>query len=808
MSKIQYRVDELRVDGKNKLVISGWVVYDEDYTLKVIINENEIRDLEVNNSERPDVKDAIKDAPLQCGFQNIVPIEDVELENVKIQLAYKEEVKIIEEKHKEELFLDEILYSIDQVHIIRNKIYMSGWVFSRNENPIEIKCEDIEDLEVKRVQRPDVKKCYSELQDLYIGFIIRGNLKAKKIELSFSTDNSKITYKINVLAHKYEKLKKLMTLVSLTSITKALRVLFTKGPKEFYRKLRRKFIRADEITIDYMDWYKGKAPTLNDLQLQTKAKFKYMPKVSIIVPTYNTPIKFLEEMIESVISQSYTNWELCIADGSDRKKAPKVKECLEAYKEKDSRIKVKYLEKNGGISENTNAALEMADGEFIGLFDHDDLLTPDALYEVVKVINEKEDVDFIYSDEDKIEADTGRLYDPHFKQDWAPDTFRSYNYICHFTVIKKALLEKVGYFRKEFDGSQDYDLFLRLTEKANRIYHISKILYHWRAHPNSTAQKLEAKSYVVDAGIRALEEHLKRIGLEGTAESGLQEGVYNIKYLIKDNPKISIIIPNKDHKEDLKLCIDTILQKSTYNNYEIIVVENNSETKKIRKYYQEIQKQDNIQVVTWNEGFNYSKINNFGAEYATGEYLILLNNDIEIITPNWMEEMLMHCQREDVGIVGAKLYYPDNTMQHAGVIIGIGGVAGHSHKYFDRDDPGYFSRLKIVQNLSAVTAACLMVRKDVFDAVDGLDVGFEVAFNDVDFCLRVRQLGKKVIFTPYVECYHYESKSRGLEDSPEKQERFQNEINRFKERWGECMRDPYYNENLTLTSENFALKNN
>ncbi|MGL4774337.1 MAG: glycosyltransferase family 2 protein, partial [Clostridium sp.] len=566
-------------------------------------------------------------------------------------------------------------------------------------------------------------------------------------------------------------------------------------------KLRNTGIFRD--TVNYDEWFKKNKVTEETLQLQREHVFEYTPKISIVVPTYNTKKEFLIEMIESVRNQSYSNWELCIADG-----ASTLQETLETLKEyeSDERIKIKYLDKNLMISGNTNHALELVTGEYIGLFDHDDLLTEDALYEVVKVLNENRDADFIYSDEDKVDETGSEYFDPHFKPDWSPDTLTSYNYITHFTVFAKKLLNECGNFNSEFDGSQDYDMFLRLTEKANNIVHIPKILYHWRVHKNSTAGGIGQKKYAIDAAKKALKNHLNRMGYEGKIKDGLFAGSYKTEYSIIGNPKVSIVIPNKDQVDTLKKCINSILKRSTYKNYEIIIAENNSEEEKTFKYYKELESKNNIKVVVWDSGFNYSAINNFAVKQSSGEYIILLNNDIEIISNKWIEEMLMHAQRKDVGIVGAKLYYEDDTIQHAGVILGIGGVAGHSHKYFHRAEDGHVGRLKVIQNLSAVTAACLMVRRDVYDEVEGLDEEFKVAFNDVDFCMKVRTRNYNVIFTPYAEMYHYESKSRGSEDTPEKIKRFNGEIARFEEKWGLWIRDPYYNENLTLEREDFSLK--
>ena len=534
-----------------------------------------------------------------------------------------------------------------------------------------------------------------------------------------------------------------------------------------------------------------------------------LPRFSILTPLYNTPETFLREMIESVLAQTYENWELCLADGSDDAHAY-VERVVREYMARDNRsrprIVYKRLAENKGISENTNACLVMAGGDYIGLLDHDDILHPEALYLYAKEILER-GADFLYSDEATFHEAIDGSCIPHYKPDFSPDYLRSVNYICHLTVFSRKLYEQVGGFRNEFDGSQDYDMVLRLTEKARHIVHVPKVLYYWRAHAQSTAQDVHAKDYCIDAAKRALAEHLKRVGLKGTIEDAALSSRYRMKYEIEGEPLISVIIPNKDNIEMLKRCIDSILLRSSYQNFEILVVENNSEQQSTFQYYETLM-DERISVVRWKREFNYPAINNFGATFAKGEYILLLNNDTEVIAPDWLQEMLMFAQRKDVGAVGAKLYYPDDTVQHAGVIIGIGGVAGHSHKHFSRKSPGYFGRLVLVQNLSAVTAACMMMPKKVFDEVGGLDEAYKVAFNDVDLCMKIRKAGYLIVYTPYAELYHYESVSRGYEDTPEKVARFNGEVRRFQDLWADELAagDPYYNANLTLGREDFSLR--
>lgn len=603
----------------------------------------------------------------------------------------------------------------------------------------------------------------------------------------------KITKPLRVL---FDFLKRIPVL---KAVYKTLKSIKQHGFKYTFKKIRRKLkTKSDAAQVLY---------TPKDLEKQRKTKFDKDVKFSILVPLYNTPEKYLREMIDSVRNQTYAKWELCLADGSDTKHT-KIEKICKDYAKKDERIKYRRLEKNLGISGNTNACIDMSTGNYTALFDHDDLLHPAALYEVMRAICEK-NADFIYTDENTFHDTPKDAYCPHYKPDFSPDTLRSYNYICHFTVFKSSLLEKTGGFRPEFDGSQDYDMVLRLTEQAENIVHIPIILYYWRAHKNSVASDISAKPYTIVAAKKALAEHLDRLDIRGEVEDSSIPSTYRIKYEVQGEPLISIIIPNKDHVSDLDLCLKTIQERSTYRNFEVIVVENNSTEKETFEYYDVItEKYGNVKVVKWDYEFNYSKINNFGFKYASGDYVVLLNNDVEILTPDWLEEMLMFVQRKDVGAAGMMLYYSDDTIQHAGVIIGIGGVAGHSHKYFKRGDYGYASRLTIAQNLSAVTAAAVMIRSDVFREVSGLDDSFAVAFNDVDLCLRIREAGYLIVWTPYSEAYHYESKSRGLEDTPEKQERFKRECDRFYDRWDGFLKkgDPYYNPNLTLEREDFSTR--
>ena len=555
----------------------------------------------------------------------------------------------------------------------------------------------------------------------------------------------------------------------------------------------------------YQIWIKNNEPNEKEINEQRNKKFDYEPKISVIVPMYNTPVDFFKELVECLISQTYTNWELCLADGS-----PEKNEEIDEIINSDERIKYKFIGENKGIAGNSNEALNMATGDFIALLDHDDLIPEFSLYEIVNCINNNPDVEFIYTDEDKIDKKGGKRYEPYFKSDFAPDTLRANNYICHFSVYKKELMDKLKGFSEGYDGAQDYDLILRMSENTDKIVHIPKVLYHWRVHSLSTAQHGgTAKPYAYEAGIKAIQSHIDRLGLKGTVVHGETLGTYKINYDIVGNPKISILIPNKDYIATLKVCLDSIKRLTTYKNYEIIIIENNSEEDATFEYYKEIDGKDNIKVIYYPEKeFNYSKIINFGVKNADGEYIVQLNNDTEVITKNWLKEMLMFAQRDDVGAVGAKLFYPDKTIQHAGIVIGIGGVAGHVFKNMPENAHGYFSKESMIQNMSAVTAACIMTKKSIYEDVGYMDEKFKVAFNDVDFCLKIREKGKLIVYNPYVQFIHYESKSRGYEDTPEKIKRFKSEIDRFKEKWKKILNngDPYYNINLRLDNDQYDIK--
>lgn len=583
------------------------------------------------------------------------------------------------------------------------------------------------------------------------------------------------------------------------------------GPKGFFKKLNSRILRSKAQkrygTVSFPDAERIKA--------ERETVFERKIVFSILVPLYNTPEIFLREMIDSVLAQTYEGWELCLADGSDAEH-DYVERIVSEYREKDSRIVYKRLEKNAGISENTNACYELASGDYIGLFDHDDLIHPSVLYEYMKVIC-GEGADFLYCDETTFTGKSiNKMITPHFKPDFSPDNLSTNNYICHFSVFTRELAESIKadgrLFRKEYDGSQDHDLILRLTAKAEKIVHVPKLLYYWRSHAGSTAKDISVKSYAIDAAKGAVRSYLESKGYKNFELTSTRAfaTIFKITYEIQGDPKISILIPNRNHVGDLKRCINSIIGKSTWKNYEIIVIENNSNEDSIFEYYKEIEKLDNVRVVKFTGEFNYSAVNNLGAGDADGDYILLLNNDTEVIEPKWMEELLMYAQRPDVACVGGKLLYQDNTVQHAGIVIGLGAhrTAGHTHYGISNLNYGYMGRLCYAQNVTAVTGACLMVKSAIYKELGGLDENFKISLNDVDFCLRARQLGYLNIFTPFAELYHYESISRGSDEKGKNAERYNKEASDFKEKWKDALEkgDPYYNPNFSLDRSDYSLR--
>lgn len=583
-------------------------------------------------------------------------------------------------------------------------------------------------------------------------------------------------------------------------------------------------------------WIKANEPDEAALAKQRKeqSEFAIRPTFAIVVPLYFTKIRYLDEMIESVRAQTYDNWQLCLADASVRKSDEKrsatgagentaderesvaanspLTEHIKTWQKRDNRIRYTLLSENKGIAENTNAAMQLADisdDDFFVFIDHDDTISPDALYEFAKAIQEDEEIDVLYSDQDLIAEKSGKRRGALWKPDFNIDLLCSFNYISHLFAARKSLADKVGWLKKEYDGSQDYDFTLRTVEQARKIYHVPKLLYHWRESPSSVARDPHNKDYAYEAGKRAIEAHYKRFKIPATIEYTETPGQYRTVYHWEETPLISVVIPNKDHIEDLAKCVTSLEEKSTYREFEIIIVENNSEDAETFAGYDNLcRRYENIRVATYEGAFDYAAINNFGVKETKGDYLLLLNNDTEMIDGNLLSEMLGYCMRPDVGVVGARLFYPDHTIQHAGVIIGYGGVAGHAFLEYPETDPGDLCRIFLAQDYSAVTGACLMTKRKTFDEVGGLSPDLKISLNDVDYCLKVRLKGQLVVYNPYAKAIHYESKSRGYEDTPEKQARFEREKAIFRARWADLLAagDPYYNPNLTLDSGDFSLK--
>ena len=695
----------------------------------------------------------------------------------------------------------------EEEKVQQGMVRLRGWAIAPTSVEIRIFDENKKPLaaEIQRTDRVDVDQLYEELENPEkTGFFTEvTNVSGKCLYVVFKAGDKKTIKivplrKIEVLAKKVDKYAK-----------KGIRYWKSQGGAALAGKVISKVKTASTREIPYQKWITRHLPGKAELEKQRRTKLKYNPKISIVVPLYKTPEKYLRRLVESVQEQTYSNWELCLSDGSGADSP--VAGILKQLAASDKRIKVIPHDSALQISENTNSAIEAATGDFIAFADHDDELTPHALFECVKALNDHPETLVVYSDEDKMSMDGHKFFQPHFKPDYNPDLLCTVNYICHLFVVSRKVIDQVGMLRKEFDGAQDYDFIFRCVEavKDEEIYHVPKILYHWRCHEDSTAENPESKTYAFEAGRRAVQEHYNRTGIQAKVLDGEFLGLYRTEFIRDHDPLISIIIPNKDHIDDLKRCMDSIDQKSTYQNYEYVIVENNSTDPATFEYYKKLEAEnEKVHVVYWDGVFNYSAINNYGASFARGEYFLLLNNDTEIINPNCLEELLGYCMRSDVGAVGARLYYEDDTIQHAGVVIGFGGIAGHCFVLQPRGTTGYCHRIICAQDYSAVTAACMMVKRTAFEEVGGLSEELQVAFNDIDFCMKLRKAGYLIVYNPYAELYHYESKSRGLEDTPEKVARFNREISVFEKRWPDILRngDPYYNPNLTLKSQDFSLK--
>lgn len=702
-------------------------------------------------------------------------------------------------------YIDEFSYNEE------TKTYqVKGWAFSYEKEPITFSILNAAGKEVefdyKSKGRVDLYSLSMVDEDqIDCGYTIKwkGNAK-EKYSFVLKTKNyqsKEILQEKRSSQNVLSKVPKLFKMLSYQHFKNGFRILKKKG----FSGVIDRIVHGSSNWAEYDEWFNATKVTKEELERQRNTEFEFAPMISIIVATFNTKEEYLKEMIDSVRNQSYSNWQLCIGDGSTN---DSVEKYVKEHYGDDSRIVFKKLEKNYGISGNMNGALELVTGDYVGLFDHDDLLTPDCLYEFVASMQEVHH-DCVYSDEDKLNDKTKKFEDPHFKPDFSIDLLCSHNYITHFFVVNMDIVRKVGGMRSEYDGSQDHDFIFRCVEQANSVHHVPKILYHWRMHPLSTAMDPESKMYCYTSGKKAIESHFKRIGIDATVEMLPRPlyGMYHCKYTVKDHPLVSILIPNYNHKDLLKGCIESLMNVNTYSNMEIVIVENNSTEQEIFDYYKELEETySNVKVIYYEGDFNYSKINDYGVKYTHGEYILFLNNDTKVIEPDSIEDMLGVCQREDVGAVGAKLLYEDDTVQHCGVVVGYHGYATAAFSLIDRNDFGYMGRPRVSWDVSAVTAACLMTKREIFDEVGGFDEDFKVACNDVDLCLKIRSLNKWIVEDVFSVWYHYESKSRGLEDTPEKQARFQSEIARFQKKWPEILKngDPFHNPNFDLDKGPFT----
>lgn len=820
----KYKIDKIKyknIKQHNFFEVYGWCCAQDTELIsyEVKVNNKEVL-FEIDSIYRSDVLKEIKinDKEKSIGFY--IRVDCLENNVNKFELIAKteehkeslivlssDEIKEIEDNHFIEFNIDAVTYE--------KEISMAtafGWTYSidgkavkidildKNKNVMDISCrkENRSDLIHKHLIQEDQSNC---------GFLLSFKYQeGETYYIQFATENDVVTQKLEQTNVAYSStLSKYVRHINKKNVQKGLAYLKKNGVKKLMYRLRYGTYVGES---DYESWLFAQRVNEKTLNIQRNTHFSYSPKISILVATFNTKEEYLKEMIDTVVNQSYSNWELCIADGSTNDFVEKY--VHEHYSSYGDKIKFKKLDQNYGISGNTNKAFEMATGDYITVYDHDDTLELDCFYEIVKALQEYR-YDALYTDEDKFDDSTKMYNDPNLKPDFSEDLLRSHNYITHLFIVNKKIVDEVGYYNSEFDGSQDYDYVFRCVEKANAVYHIPRVLYHWRMHPESTAQNPESKLYCYDAGKRAIEAHYKRVGVEANVELMPKPlyGFYHTTYSTKDNPLVSILIPNYNHKAILKTCIDSLYNVNTYKNFEIVIVENNSTEKEIFDYYEELKKShDNIQVVTYKGEFNYSRINNFGMKYTKGDYVLLLNNDTEVISPTALSEMVGCILRPEVGAVGAKLLYEDDTVQHAGVVVGFSGYAGHVNHGINKDDYGYMLRARVNCNYSAVTAACMMVKKSVFNQVGGFDEQFVVACNDVDLCLKICQEKYLVVYNAFALWHHYESKSRGYDDaSQEKMWRFNKEVEKFQTKWKDVLvhGDPYYNKNWNIKLGAFRL---
>ena len=825
MGNILWSVDKKIYSDKENhtLTITGWAVTKDQttYDFSLCGSGKELSFPEPSRCERADVAENLKDIKeiKNAGF--IIKIPEVlqfaqENKNLQLVLRSENEKEIIWEATAEQVkafCTDKLIeYHIDEEQITQGNILtIKGWVVNQTDSDdVFVQSTDGKILEctITRHRRPDVEeaKGISEEEKRNLGFGITVNLENihnQNICICFRGQDVQKTYTVNVKKLKRENtgLYQQMKILSLETRLKNYAYIKENGIGRFVRYVRNSQLKDGDQ--DYEDWLKDHEAFRKELKRQKNAVFSYSPLISIVIILADTDEKRLKNVIDAYTDQTYGNWQLCLVDANDGEETG---EFLRKKYKKEIRISYKKVTENKGNSGNLNAALKLAMGNYILFADQETVPAPDALFWMVKAVTEKK-ADMIYTDEDQISADGKQHYNPQFKPDFNLFRLRENNYIGEFWAVRKEVMEQTGWFSPEYDGAQNFDMLLKCSEQAQQIVHIPRILCHSMKDERAAAPEQQQKAW--EAGKTALEDHYHRVQISASVELADKIGWYRSHLDIQGQPQISIIIPSKDHINDLDLCITSIEEKTTWKNYEIIIVENNSVEKETFVYYETLKSRyPNIRILTWKKEFNYSAINNFAVREAQGEYLLFLNNDVEIITDSWLEEMLQLCQQKDVGMVGAKLYYPDDTIQHAGVVVGLGGVAAHVLCKLPRDAEGYMGRLRCVQEMSAVTAACMMVKTAVFKSVDGFDEELKVAFNDIDLCMKVRSKGEKIIFTPYAELYHYESKSRGMEDTPEKQLRFSREVNCFRRKWErELLKgDPYYSPNLTLNNTDCSLR--
>lgn len=799
-------------DAGVTLYVRGWKsVKDFDKSKLQLEANGKMYPVSVGSSKRLDVVKSYpsENLPENCGL-TVKLVLDEPVKTLKLFYDGQEEVEFTDEMLQGGMFEQGLLYSKDKSWFENERLFLSGWILSPQPGEFEFYIKDSQgslapQSKISEMKRMDVEDTYLTEKEAVVGFNLQiKNPQDQEFVLEVRQNDSVWSIPFS----RVEEVTPSRWNLSPDRIRRGLRYLKENGLSSFLNKAIKNEEKLNPATDsmnlpNYNEWFLYHRIKPEQVKAQREQKLEKNPKFSLIVAAYNPPIEYFEEMVRSVQEQSYDNWELLIADGSTNEDVMK---WLNSHP--DEKIKFVKLEKNLGIADNMNAAAAMATGDYICLYDHDDFLEPDALYEMAKAVNEKE-YGFIYTDEDRYFQETGIFEGPNFKPDFSFDLLRSCNYITHFLAVRKDLWDELGGLDHEYDGAQDHDLVLRLGEivPEENIKHIPKILYHWRMHSNSTAMNVDSKPWAYQAGARAVQAALEREGLKGEVCTTQYHGWFHVKYDLEGEPKVSLLIPSKDHIDDLDKCIRSFEERSSYKNFEMIVIENNSVKDETFEYYDKIQKEfDNVKVVYWPNEFNFSAITNFGAAHADGDYLVFLNNDTELITPDLLPEMIGFAQRKDVGAVGAELFFPDDTIQHSGVVLGMGGVASHVFSGLEHDSFYYWKVL--ARNVSAVTGACLMTRRDVFDEVDGLNENLAVAFNDIDYCLKLREKGYHLVQTPYAQMYHYESKSRGYEVSDAKLERFYNEELTLIDRWRDDLYnpDPYFNENFSLNTTNLLLK--